>query len=55
MQYIRNVYIPEEKTQITIERKVKEAALAYQLEQIYTKNEILEMYLNTVLEKELMG
>lgn len=48
MQYIRNVYIPEEKTQITIERKVKEAALAYQLEQIYTKNEILEMYLNTV-------
>ncbi|MCE5330126.1 PBP1A family penicillin-binding protein [bacterium] len=47
-QYIRNVYIPEEKNTITVERKIKEAALAYQLEKIYSKNEILEMYLNTV-------
>lgn len=47
-QYIRNVYIPAEKTTITIDRKIKEAALAYQLEKIYSKNDILEMYLNTV-------
>ncbi|GAI61073.1 unnamed protein product, partial [marine sediment metagenome] len=30
--YIKNVYIPEEKYDITYERKIKEAALAYQLE-----------------------
>lgn len=47
-QYIKNVYIPEEKTDITYERKIKEATLSYQLEKIYTKDEILEMYLNTV-------
>ena len=47
-QYIRQVYIPEEKNVISYERKIKEAVLAYQLEKIYTKKEILEMYLNTV-------
>jgi penicillin-binding protein 1A len=47
-QYVKNVYIPEEKTDITYERKIKEATLAHQLEKIYTKDEILEMYLNTV-------
>ena len=46
--YVKNVYMPEEKYDITYERKIKEAALAYQLEQIYSKEEILEMYLNTV-------
>ena len=46
--YIKNVYMPEEKYDISYERKIKEAALAYQLEQIYSKEEILEMYLNTV-------
>jgi penicillin-binding protein 1A len=46
--YVKNVYIPEEKTVMTYERKIKEAALAYQIEQIYSKEEILEMYLNTV-------
>ena len=47
-QYVKNVYIPEEKTDITYERKIKEATLSYQLEKIYTKDEILEMYLNAV-------
>jgi len=47
-QVIRNLYIPEEKYEITYDRKIREAVLAYQLEQIYTKDEILEMYLNTV-------
>ncbi len=46
--YIKNVYMPEEKYDISYERKIKEAALAYQLEQLYSKEEILEMYLNTV-------
>jgi len=46
--YIKNVYLPEEKYNMTYERKIKEAALAYQLEKIYTKQEILEKYLNTV-------
>jgi penicillin-binding protein 1A len=46
--YVKNVYISEEKYDITYERKIKEAALAYQIEQIYSKEEILEMYLNTV-------
>ncbi|MCL5071141.1 MAG: PBP1A family penicillin-binding protein [Actinobacteria bacterium] len=46
-QVIRNLYIPEEKNVITYDRKIKEAALAYQLEKYYTKDEILEIYLNT--------
>ncbi len=46
--YVKNVYMPEEKYEISYERKIKEAVLAYQLEKIYSKKEILEMYLNTV-------
>jgi len=46
-QVIRNLYIPEEKNVITYDRKIREAALAYQLEKYYTKDEILEVYLNT--------
>jgi len=46
--YVKNVYMPEEKYDITYERKLKEIVLSYQLEQIYSKDEILEMYLNTV-------
>jgi penicillin-binding protein 1A len=44
-QYVRNSLI---KPEPTLSRKIKEAALAYQLEQKYTKDKILEMYLNTV-------
>lgn len=47
-QYVGTVYLPEGRTEITLERKIKEAVLAYELEKIYTKDEILEMYLNTV-------
>ncbi len=46
--YVKNVYMPLEKYEMTLERKIKEAALAYQLEEFYSKEEILEMYLNTV-------
>lgn len=44
-QYVRNSFI---KPDPTYARKIKEAALAYQLEQRYSKDKILEMYLNTV-------
>lgn len=44
-QYVRNIYLSREKT---LERKLKEAILAYRIEQIYSKETILEKYLNTV-------
>ncbi len=44
-QYVSNSFITPEPT---LSQKVKEAALAYQLEQKYSKSKILEMYLNTV-------
>ena len=46
-QVITTLYMPGEKNVITYDRKIKEAALAYQLEKYYTKDEILEMYLNS--------
>lgn len=45
MQYIRNVYFAPEKTFM---RKINEAVMAIQLEKKYTKDKILEMYLNTI-------
>ena len=45
MQYIRNIYFTPEKT---LGRKVNEAIMAIQLERKYTKDKILEMYLNTI-------
>ena len=44
-QYVKNIYFSHEKT---IRRKVDEALIAIQLERHYTKDKILEMYLNTV-------
>ena len=44
-QYVKNVYTGSERT---IGRKIKEAILAVKLEHKYTKDEILEKYLNTV-------
>ncbi|MGA7303619.1 MAG: PBP1A family penicillin-binding protein [Rhodothermales bacterium] len=46
-QLARNLY-SEVGNEISINRKLKEAMTALQLERNYTKNEILEMYLNTV-------
>jgi penicillin-binding protein 1A len=45
MQYIKNVYFTPEKT---FRRKINEAVIAIQLERNYTKDKILEMYLNTI-------
>lgn len=44
-QYVKNVMLTPEKT---LKRKIKEAVLAYQVEQEYSKKVILEKYLNTV-------
>ncbi len=44
-QYVKNIYFTPEKT---FRRKVNEALIAIQLERNYTKNKILEMYLNTI-------
>lgn len=44
-QYIVNAFVERENTLV---RKVKEAVLAYRLEKSYSKDEILEMYLNTI-------
>ncbi|MGE4239300.1 penicillin-binding protein 1A [Ramlibacter sp.] len=47
-QLARNLYPDEVGRAPTITRKVKEAITAFKLEAIYTKEEILETYLNTV-------
>lgn len=44
-QFIKNAYITDEKT---LDRKVKEAALAYQLEKQWSKEKILNEYLNII-------
>ncbi len=44
-QLAKNMFLTSEKTLV---RKVKEAAITYELEQTLTKNDILERYLNVV-------
>ncbi len=44
-QYVKNVYFNPEQT---LRRKINEAAIAIQIERNYTKDKILEMYLNTI-------
>jgi penicillin-binding protein 1A len=44
-QLAKNLFLTPEKT---LKRKLREAALSLQLERRYTKEEILEIYLNTV-------
>lgn len=47
-QYIRNTILLDERTVMTLQRKIREAYLAIELEKRYSKREILEMYLNTI-------
>ncbi len=47
-QYIRNTILLDERTDISLARKVREAYLAMELEKRYDKQQILEMYLNAV-------
>jgi len=44
-QVVKNIYLTPEKT---IQRKIKEILLAVKLEEHYTKDQILEMYLNQI-------
>ena len=44
-QLIKNTHLTKEKT---IERKIKELALSKKLEKLYSKDEILETYLNVI-------
>lgn len=44
-QYVKQAFVGDE---VTIKRKISEALLAYKLEQQYSKDEILAMYLNTI-------
>ncbi|MEV4348628.1 transglycosylase domain-containing protein [Actinoplanes sp. NPDC049596] len=44
-QYVRNAYLTQERT---VSRKAKEAALALKVEHRFSKDEILERYLNTI-------
>ncbi|MFP4132584.1 MAG: transglycosylase domain-containing protein [Halothece sp.] len=45
MQLVKNVFLSPERS---FSRKLAEAVLAVQLEQVFSKDEILEMYLNTI-------
>jgi penicillin-binding protein 1A len=44
-QYVKKAFLTPDKT---IKRKIAEAVLAYRVEQTYSKDKILEMYLNTI-------
>ena len=48
-QLAKNVYIPkEQRAARTVERKLREAAIAIELTERYTKDQILEWYLNSI-------
>ena len=47
-QLARNVYLPDIKSQRTINRKLTEMYYAWQIENALSKDEILEAYLNTI-------
>ena len=47
-QLVRNTVLADEQFDKTLKRKVREAYLAMQMEKMYTKDQILMMYLNTI-------
>ncbi|NPD31674.1 penicillin-binding protein [Eggerthellaceae bacterium zg-997] len=47
-QLVRNTVLADEMDEISLRRKVREAVLSMQIEQRYSKNDILVMYLNTI-------
>lgn len=48
MQLTRNTILTKEAQQITLERKISEMILATRIEQVFSKEQILLMYLNTI-------
>ncbi|WP_165061453.1 MULTISPECIES: transglycosylase domain-containing protein [unclassified Adlercreutzia] len=47
-QLVRNTILSEEMTDISFKRKLREVYLALKMEEIYNKDDILLMYLNTI-------
>ncbi|MEG1097568.1 MAG: transglycosylase domain-containing protein [Raoultibacter sp.] len=47
-QLVRNTALVEEATEVTFKRKIREAQLALEMEQRYSKDAILNMYLNMI-------
>ena len=47
-QFVRNTILAGEMDDISIKRKVREAYIALQLEKMYSKDDVLLMYLNTI-------
>ncbi len=47
-QLVRNTVLSDEQFEYSLKRKVREAYIAIQMEKEYSKEEILEMYLNTI-------
>lgn len=47
-QFVRNTVLSSEMNEISYKRKVREIFLASKVEESYTKEEILQMYLNTI-------
>ena len=47
-QLVRNTVLSDEQYDRTLKRKVREAYIAIQMEKMYTKDQILNMYLNTI-------
>ncbi len=47
-QLVRNTVLSDEQFDLTLRRKVREAYIAIEMEKKYTKEQILNMYLNTI-------
>ena len=47
-QFVRNTILADEMEDISVRRKVREAYIAVQLEKMYSKDDVLLMYLNTI-------
>lgn len=48
MQLVRNLFLPDERAEQTVSRKLREAIAAYRLDERVTKSQVLETYLNSV-------
>jgi penicillin-binding protein 1C len=48
MQLVRNLFMPDERTDQTLSRKAREAVAALRLNERYRKAELIETYLNSV-------
>ena len=47
-QLVRNTILSDEQFEMSLKRKVREAYIAIQMEKMYTKDQILNMYVNTI-------